>query len=417
MSSTLSRPSHYFQSQDLYDSKTPTLVLTLFLNVYDWVDTMRRHPRFMPNHMDMSNWKTFVNTPWTMKQRPQRDIDLWDKIYHDETKMVCQMNFTYHQIIPCLRATQIPDGISPKDYNAAYELKQDSTNQYYKTITEMRADKIENFLSIMNWDNIELLLPIQYETLVEIGGFQFILKHIQDQTGVQMQCNAMDSSFIAPVFWKGNLDKEYIDWINNNVFWESEWLLGYDYITSHFDSNTKVKDIKWDYQHIDETKQENKGNWDFYPKPQISSKYSYILQNNEHSQNFQDMTPSPSPSFENQITEFPSNVRITWIPPPDDIQPVGTTNLSHEDSIAYIIKKSKHPPQIKKKTTSGKANDQTKKKDDVVIGDLSYLITNLTQSNTPKKKNENSVDEKHEDSAQISSWDPMPLELQENDDI
>jgi len=62
VTTSLARLGKWFQDEQLEFSKSPTLVVSAFLNIYDWVDLMRQFPLHAPNHENM-DWHTFVTTP------------------------------------------------------------------------------------------------------------------------------------------------------------------------------------------------------------------------------------------------------------------------------------------------------------------------------------------------------------------
>lgn len=231
VTSNLSRPSHFFQSPAIMDEKdrTKTLVIPVFLNPFSWSDTMRRHPRYMPKHMNME-WKEFLSTPWTI-DRPLSDLELLKESDGGEDARICELGFKYDEIVACSKI-DIPDGMKKNDVLPLYELDHWGTGSPYKSILDLRAAKIRNFLSIITWEHVELFLPLQYETLTAANGFSQLVDEIALQTGLQAKCDATHESFKAPVFWESELDVEYVTYMNTYADWEAESLIGYNTLES-----------------------------------------------------------------------------------------------------------------------------------------------------------------------------------------
>jgi len=57
-----------------------------------------------------------------------------------------------------------------------YELKIDGSGKPYDSILDMRADKIANHLSVKEFNWIEDVIPLQYESVVEEGPMNFLEK-------------------------------------------------------------------------------------------------------------------------------------------------------------------------------------------------------------------------------------------------
>ena len=83
VTSSLQRLAYFFQD-DQSSQQHDAVVLHVTLNVFDWVENMRKSPRYAPNHGTESKpmeWKTFLEKEWTMK-RPDRDLK-----YQNSTKL------------------------------------------------------------------------------------------------------------------------------------------------------------------------------------------------------------------------------------------------------------------------------------------------------------------------------------------
>jgi len=209
----LHRPSYWFQSAPSA-VKAPTLVLATFLNSYHWAEAMRLDPMYSPNHVGMS-WHSFVKKPWTMP-RPENDFN--------QTK--CQHGFEFEQVIPCKENNKTV---------ALYEMRK--RGQAYASIIRLRASKIQNIMSLDTWPNVKALIGVRYEDLQSDSGLAKLLLHIENATKVKPSCKnlfmSVEKEYKAGdiVGWLtsglGMTDPKYIEWMNRNVDWETEALIGY----------------------------------------------------------------------------------------------------------------------------------------------------------------------------------------------
>lgn len=195
-----SRHKHWFQYDDhgkhmriQYTNgekpDTTTFVIAMFRNVYDWSAAMFNTPYHMPYHnryVHNLTFEEFANRPWTMKdnERSITDLKNWDCI------RCCQGGFfNYTEVNPCNPSPEEGDN------GALYELNyRDKSGHPYKSILEMRADKIRNFaLDVQDYDWVHSVFIIQYEDLAEgFNGKANILKLVEEierRTGVTRTCN------------------------------------------------------------------------------------------------------------------------------------------------------------------------------------------------------------------------------------
>ena len=234
-----SRPGKWFQIQPT-EPIPPTLVIALFLNPYDWVELMRQNPINAPTHKDMA-WSEFVTSTWARKRS-----DL-DNNLSDTATVKCSFGFTFHEVVPCLTQRD------PKsDSFPLYELHPPSSGSMagtpYSNLLELRADKIQNFLSVSDYDGVVDVIAIRYEDLVWDDGYNDdasyltlpfpgiagLLEEIRDRTTLIPDASAgwiIDENglFRAEPMGVGamSLDPYYAQWMEDHVNWDVEFLVGY----------------------------------------------------------------------------------------------------------------------------------------------------------------------------------------------
>lgn len=229
VTTNLTRHSHWFQTDEIGSIPTRTIVLPLFLNIFHWVDTMRKFPQFMPDHMNM-DWFEFVSTPWETP-RSRHDAKFLKNRGGDPNRRICQFNFTYNEVVSC------EDNRGRFGMDAPiYELRDDGSGKSFGSILELRKQKILNWMATAHYENVELVLPVQYEQLVSEGGFSTVADAIQSQTDLESNCTFtqiksdeinVDLNERAPVFWE-DLDPEFVKWMNISVNWDVEFIIGYE---------------------------------------------------------------------------------------------------------------------------------------------------------------------------------------------
>ena len=228
VSSRLLRWKHWFQEDD-HKSHKPTLVIAQFRNVFEWTEAMRKVPHHAPYHLSLE-WKEFVTKPWTMP-RPKRD-----EIYKESNEQKCYEKFRYNELISCVEGSR-----DDKDYKKwakttgfrtdndfsghkpIYELKQDGSGDPFGSILEMRAAKIKNFLSLKDWDWVQDSIPVRYEKLLS-EGTDFLISEIEEKLQITRSCEAVPPQTSRK---KRSLDPDYVEWMKENVDWETETLIGY----------------------------------------------------------------------------------------------------------------------------------------------------------------------------------------------
>lgn len=219
----LVRYKHWFQSPHYNTSKIAegTLVLTIFRNVYEWVEAMRKTPHHASNHLWL-DWKTFVTRPWTM-ERTGGDLFL-----ANQTGRICQEGFHYHEVVSCLKRP-LPDEYwegrnhSYSERQPFYELRLDGSGEPYANVLALRAAKIRNFLSTSEYDNVSALWILRYEDLIKQGTSKLIEK-LEAATGTSARCTCIESQGDRH---RRQLDMGMIKWLMKHVDWEAESLIGY----------------------------------------------------------------------------------------------------------------------------------------------------------------------------------------------
>mmetsp|Transcript_22227 Transcript_22227/g.36349 ORF Transcript_22227/g.36349 Transcript_22227/m.36349 type:complete len:1480 (+) Transcript_22227:3-4442(+) len=228
-----SRPGKFFQTEPT-KAQPNTLVISVFVNPFDWVDMMRHNPINAPTHKDL-DWTDFVTTPW---ERKRSSID---ENLEDTASAVCSYGFAFDEVIPCMTQRDPNTDSFP-----LYELRPDGTS--YANLLELREDKIKNFLSTANFEGVVDHIEIRYEDLVwdddytddalyltlPFPGIAGLLEKIRDQTKLVPDISAgwildEDGLFRAEHLGVGvaKLDPYFVQWMEDNIDWEVEDLVGY----------------------------------------------------------------------------------------------------------------------------------------------------------------------------------------------
>jgi hypothetical protein len=215
------RWKHWFQYDDDKDKKyhhpfNSSLVVSMFRNPYDWVNSMIKKPYHAPKHHNM-NWKEFVTTPWTMGYRGEGDKDILRA--GKQGNATCLHRFSFNEIIPCSESDRRMNFSSG---HVAYELKHDGSGDPYNSILELRRDKVKNFLSVANFKGVAAFIPVQYEHLTS-RGTHGLIGQIENITGLEARCKESPPGLQRPK----ELDDEYVRWMSAHIDWEVEKLIGY----------------------------------------------------------------------------------------------------------------------------------------------------------------------------------------------
>lgn len=230
----LTRPGKWFQSEPV-EPIPQTLVISVFLNPFDWIELMRQRPINAPAHKDME-WADFLTSPW---ERKRSDLD---EALTDTKNANCSYGFYFEEIIPCTTKRD------PQNPNfPLYELHPLGGGPY-SSLLELRADKIRNFLNVANFDGVIDFIHMRYEDLVwdeeytddatylslPFPGIAGLLEKIRDQTSLTPDASAgwisdEDGFFKAEQLGVGatNLDPYYLQWMDDHVDWDVEKMVGY----------------------------------------------------------------------------------------------------------------------------------------------------------------------------------------------
>jgi hypothetical protein len=218
----LTKDKHFFQKDDSTVPKVSTMVIAMFRNPYDWAGAMNLRPHHSPEHLRL-DIEEFLTKPWTM-ERPERDFP-----YAKYAGPICQLGYSYKEVIPCLRQKKLPvEGPEQKrGYSARdpqYELRQDGSGLPYNSIMQLRQSKIRNIMSVESWDWITDFKVVRYEELLK-HGTEGLIKQVEDILGVQMKCTPSPpaSERLSPY----PLEPKAIRLINSLLNWDIEAKVGY----------------------------------------------------------------------------------------------------------------------------------------------------------------------------------------------
>lgn len=204
---------------------------------------MRQNPINAPAHANME-WSEFVTSNW---ERTRSNLD---SIVVDTSTESCSFGFSFHEIIPC-HTQRDPDS----DDFPLYELRHSPSNGFdtntdkpYSNLLELRADKIQNFLSTAHYPEVVHLIKLRYEDLVwesefytddaspltlPFPGIAGLLEKIRDHTTLTPDVSAgwiLDEKgfFKAEsLSVETGIDEDYMTWLNEHIDWSVEALVGY----------------------------------------------------------------------------------------------------------------------------------------------------------------------------------------------
>jgi hypothetical protein len=282
----LTRHKHWFQDDtaalrqavsrteneaESFAKKGKTLVIAQFRDPIYWVDAMRRKPHHSPMHygFSKSQWKDFVETPWTLSARPERDqahVDHFTRNYnatHAIFHPPCHEGFLPHQMMTCLRSPWAVINQEEADENgdlhgeinntafeeyfekhqplrkkapkfSGYQPRYEHhpiTGEPYKTLLELRRDKIYNFVQhVATWDWTSDEVRVErYENLVA-NGTTSLIKYVEQQTGLTAKCDPYPPQPNRTVHNPFNSDSDevaFLEFMHEHLDWEAEALIGY----------------------------------------------------------------------------------------------------------------------------------------------------------------------------------------------
>jgi hypothetical protein len=112
-------------------------------------------------------------------------------------------------------------------------MRNDGSGIPFASILELRAAKIDNFLSTQEYPGVQDLWIVPYEQVLRDGTWNFI-QRLERATGVTAQCIPSPPQNRR----KRKLDPEMIEYVLSHVDWEAEHRIGYykdgDTIGFHF---------------------------------------------------------------------------------------------------------------------------------------------------------------------------------------
>eukprot|EP00569_Conticribra_weissflogii_P010543 CAMPEP_0171380754 /NCGR_PEP_ID=MMETSP0879-20121228/30083_1 /TAXON_ID=67004 /ORGANISM="Thalassiosira weissflogii, Strain CCMP1336" /LENGTH=306 /DNA_ID=CAMNT_0011891983 /DNA_START=204 /DNA_END=1121 /DNA_ORIENTATION=- len=208
------RWKHWFQYEDEEKySPGSALVVSIFRDPYDWVESMRKRPYHSPNHFQL-DWKTFLTRSWEMERGPGDKALLDSGLKHNTT---CEHRFPFDEVIPCSRLDRnMWNGtMSGKPVGVTYELNHDGSGKPYNSILELRRDKIKNFLNVANFKGVGAFIPIQFEYMVTRGTGDLI-EEVEKLTGIPARCERTEPQ---PLKAK-HFEPQFIQWMNDHVDWD-----------------------------------------------------------------------------------------------------------------------------------------------------------------------------------------------------
>ena len=188
---------------------------------------MQHVPHHAPSHLD-KEWEPFLTIPWTAP-RLGDDIEMGKTINQSNNSTdttPCQQQFIYQDIVSCVKRPLPESAYDHKlrfsEDTPFYEMRNDGSGLPFRNIMEMRAAKIENFLSVGDYPGIANLWTVQYEYLLQ-NGTQRLLDRIRELTGIEPRCEA----FPPQNRRKRKLEPAFVDYITEHLNWTAEAMIGY----------------------------------------------------------------------------------------------------------------------------------------------------------------------------------------------
>lgn len=219
----LVRYKHWFQDPNYNQSKVldDTLVITIWRNVYEWIEAMRKTPHHASNHLFL-DWKPFVTRKWTT-ERVGGDL-----LLANTSGRICQEAFHYNEIVSCLKHPLPHEYWEGRNHSYSerqpfYELRQDGSGEPFDSIVDLRAAKIRNFLLTAEYDRVSALWILRYEDLIKEGTARLIEK-LEMVTGQTATCEPFEAQGDKH---RRQLDLKMIQWLMKRVDWDAEALIGY----------------------------------------------------------------------------------------------------------------------------------------------------------------------------------------------
>ena len=167
-----------------------------------------------------------------MPNRSQADFKLLDEMKLRPHKYFpCRSGLNFHEVMPCrFDPKTIPDHLV-RAHNPVYELKRGSgkTDEVYKTILELRSDKIVNFLlEVPILQDLGGYLAVKFEDLLQ-NGTRALLEKVADMLGIEgglpETCHPQGPK--PEVIGRRKIPPGLQQWVEDHLVLRTERLLGY----------------------------------------------------------------------------------------------------------------------------------------------------------------------------------------------
>lgn len=136
----------------------------------------------------------------------------------------CQEYFEWKDIISCQKVP-LPkeeyEVLKYSNHQPFYEMRNDGSGKPYANIMEMRTDKIRNFLTVQDYEGVDVWIT-QYEYLLA-KGTKSMIDEISRLTGIQPMCDP----FPPQVRKSRPIQVEMANYIRNHLNWTVESWIGY----------------------------------------------------------------------------------------------------------------------------------------------------------------------------------------------
>ena len=131
-------------------------------------------------------------------------------------------DFLPHQVIPCNanRTAFSERGIMMQ---SLYELRNDGSGLPYNNILELRKEKIENFLSMADYERVQEVFIVRYEEAKLNGSFKLI-KELEKALGQEAACKPIEGD----LEWRERtIPVSFREYLQKHVDWGTEAKIGY----------------------------------------------------------------------------------------------------------------------------------------------------------------------------------------------
>jgi len=245
------------------------VVVVMFRDVLQWVEAMRTNPYHSPSHFNLT-WQQLVTKPWTLDNHSEayedQEDDKWAVVGNstNESAKLCPNNgFAPRQVVPCRGASV--NGIllegTGRNVTPVYELRLDGSGRPYDNILQLRRDKVRHFLSLRNWSTVQAHRLVRYEDLVSQHGegTKPLVDWLETVLNVPARCSPIlpPSAPMITTYVDDNanttgctavrnnsrpLSPDYVEYMRQNVDWETERLIGFDVPPPPLSSSPLIKE-------------------------------------------------------------------------------------------------------------------------------------------------------------------------------